>query len=95
MSAETVIQDLRTALAELYLSGLRMPRHTPNPGGAGTEHCYQLSAAHVWNQDKAMEKAAKLLGITDVPHNCCVGARNFDEEVAERLEENARMILRC
>jgi hypothetical protein len=94
MSAETVLRDLRTALADLYLAGLGMPRHTPDPGGAGTEHVYRLSAANVWDHDKAMKRAVEVLGITDVPGNCCVGARNFDEATAEHLRENARRILR-
>ena len=94
MSAEEKILDLRSVLADLYLSGLRMPRHTPDPGGASTEHTYQLSAAHVWEHDRAMKKAAELLGVTDVPGYCCVGARNFDEETAELLATNVRKILR-
>ena len=40
-----------------------------------------------------MYGAAKVLGITDVPSNCCVGARSFDEEAPELVGENARAIL--
>jgi len=93
MSQEAVLENLRTTLANLYLAGMHLPRHTPNCGSAGTEHTYKLSAAQVWTFDKAMGKAADALGISDLPHSCCVGSRSFDERMADLVTENARQIL--
>ena len=94
MHVEETLQELRDALSGLYLAGLRMPRHTSEPGGAGTKHTYALEASSVWDNDKAMKRAAEVLGITDVPDYCCVGAASFDQERADYLADHTRKILR-
>lgn len=93
MNSELTIIELRTALGKFYLAGISMPRHTPNPGVCSTEHTYKLPASSVWALDEAMQEAAELLGITDLPANCCVGNRLFDQETAWTVAENAREIL--
>ncbi len=93
MSHEEVLHKLRIVLADLYLAGARMPRHTPAPGGCATEHQYPLTAGQVWMFDKAMEQAAEALGITDLPHNCCVGSRLYDESVALEVIHSSSSIL--
>lgn len=37
-----------------------LPRRTPAPGGAGTEHPFMIAAAHVWDNDRALGNLDKV-----------------------------------
>lgn len=61
------VSMLRAALEGLLSAAENMPRRTPAPGGASTEHPFQIMAAHVWANDRACEEAAKTLAFLAAP----------------------------
>lgn len=48
------------ALLAVEEAARNLPRETPAPGGAGTEHPFMIAAAHVWDNDRALGQLDKL-----------------------------------
>lgn len=69
------VGELSEALGQLFRAADNMPRKTPAPGGASTNHRFNISAAAVWANDEACRRASAALAETKpVEHAKALGA---------------------